>query len=202
MLIVPLLGGALACGYAVAATSGREFSSAKPIPTVTVALPPPLGTPPSSVPQHSGAIPGLGRATAAFREGRALLSGNRYVGRATNGQRLTIVRADPWTAKDGSLFGVTMVVAVPAPVGGTRWLPIRSHTDAKNQRLTSDPDGDAYNQKWVHLVLERVVRFRADVDFRHRRVASFLPVIPDTTPPYHLVDPSHLNSNIAATPPR
>jgi hypothetical protein len=47
-----------------------------------------------------------------------------------------------------------------------------------------------------------VSRFRADVDLRSSRVASFLPEYAGTTPPYHLVDPTHLNANLTATPPR
>jgi hypothetical protein len=50
-------------------------------------------------------------------------------------------------------------------------------------------------------VLERVTRFSALVDFRHRRVVMLLPVTPNVTPPYHLVDPAHLDSNLSATPP-
>jgi hypothetical protein len=133
--------------FAAAATSGRSDTAAKPIPTISAGLPPPPGTPTSDVPRHSVTVPGLARSSAAFREGRAVLRGNRYVGRATGGQRLTIVRADPWTAHDGSLVGVTMVVAIATPVAGARWLPIVSHTDAKNQHVTSNPEGDVYDPK-------------------------------------------------------
>jgi hypothetical protein len=198
---VVLLAGALASGYALAAASGETSPSAKPIPTITAALPPPFGTPPSSVPEHTAAVPGLGRTSSAFRRGEALLRADRYVGRATDGQRLTFVRADRWTAKDGSPYGVEIVFTVTAPVTGARWLETVSHTDATNTHLTSDPEGDAYTVKWVHLVLERVTRFSALVDFRHRRVAMLLPVTPNVRPPYHLVDPAHLDSNLSATPP-
>jgi hypothetical protein len=202
VVALALMFGALASGYALAATVGGSSSSAKPIPTITVAPAPPLGTPPSSVPQHNVTVPGLGRATAAFRRGATLLARDRYVGRATNGQRLIFVRADPWTAgKGSSLVGVTMVITVASPIVGARWLPTVSHTDSKNQHLTSDPNGDVYNVKWVHLDLEHVTRFWALIDFRKQRVASLLPVIPDEKPPYHLVNPANLNSNISATPP-
>jgi hypothetical protein len=141
-----LLFAVLASGYAVAATAGSEALSAKPIPTITAALPPASGTPASSVTKHNLAAPGLGRTTPAFRRGQALLTRNRYVGRATEGQRLTSLRADPSRAR------------------------------------------------------ACLARFWALVDF-HQRVASFLPVVPDTKPPYHLVDPTNYSANVSATPP-
>jgi hypothetical protein len=181
---------ATAGGYAAAATSGGSARAGEQIPTITVGLPPPIGTPTSAVPVHTTAPPGLGRTSVPVREGQTLLSANRYVAHATDGQRLLLDRADEWLMRNGTLYGVSLIVHVATPVDGERWLPIISHTD-----------GDVYNPKWVHLKLEHVSRYRALIDLRHRRVASFLPLIPDEKPPYELIDPKNLNANIAAVPP-
>ena len=113
--------------------------------------------------------------------------------RATNGQRLIVERADEWIFRDGSFRGVTMIVRVAKPVDGTRWIPAIDYAGTHT---------DAYRRTWVHLVLEHVARFRADVDLQTDRVVGFLPVVPDEKLPYHLVDPAHVAANIVTTPPR